>query len=376
MRNNCFKTIALFLTFIYCLVGSVALSASLSPTLQKAKQEAQAKGYIFLTSHDEIVNMAKKEGKMNAVASLQPESVRDLQAEFKAEYPFLDVSVADTTGSEAGRRRLMELKAGRDIGNDACNISTGQFSDFLPFMRKFDILGMTEQGVLNIHPKFVDPVNRNIIAIATVAHVVVYNKKLISADKVPDTWEGFLKPEFKGRKFLADILATEVAALVPAWGLEKTLDFARKLAAQQPIWCNGYVRMLTSMAAGEYPLFFGPNINATVRIQAKDPSGDLVYKFVEPIPVRISSTIGIVYNTKNPHAALLFLEFLTSPKGQKILDQYEPVSASIFSPAAYITGVTKGKKVSLVGWDHYIMMDGYMAKIPEAYGFPKAEGSK
>jgi hypothetical protein len=39
--------------------------------LLPAKQEAEAKGYIFfLSSHDEVVSKAKQEGKLRAVVSL------------------------------------------------------------------------------------------------------------------------------------------------------------------------------------------------------------------------------------------------------------------------------------------------------------------
>ncbi len=373
MRTDRFKLFALILSTGYFLLGSVAFGASSSPALQKAKQEAEAKGYIFLASHDEIVNLAKKEGKVNARLSLQPETVRALQTGFKAEYPFLDVSAVDTTGSETNERRLMELKAGRDIGMDSEHIATDTYGDFVPFMKKFDVMGMAEQGVLNIPPKFASPVNRNIIAIATWAQIVAYNKKLISADKVPDTWEGFLKPEFKGKKFLADIRPTELASLVPAWGMEKVADFAKKISAQQPVWIRGGTRLLTSMAAGEYALFIGPNLHTLMRIQQKDPSGSMAYKIIEPVPVRIGASIGILNNAKHPYAALLFWEYLTSSKGQKLLDQLEPVSASIYSPGSFISEATRGKKVSLVDWDHYIKMDGYQEKVVEAYGFPKAE---
>ncbi len=375
MRVNRFKLLTLSVVLVSCLFGTFAFAASLSPALQKAKQEAEAKGFVFLTSHDEIVNMAKKEGKMNAVASLQPETVRALQEGFKAEYPFLDVSVADTVGSESSQRQLMELQAGR-YTTDSQLIGTDFYNEYVPFVKKFDVLGMAEQGVLNIRPKFVDPVKRNLIAVSSIVQVVAYNKKLISADKVPDTWEGFLKPEFKGRKFLADIRPREIAALTPVWGLEKTLDFARKLAAQQPIWIRGGTRVLTSMASGEYALFISPTLHSLMRTQAKDPSGDLVYKLVEPVPVRIAECTGILNNAKNPHAALLYWEFLTGPKGQKILNEGEPVAASIFSPYSYVTEVTKGKKISLVDWDHFTKLDGYLEKVLEAYGFPKAEGNK
>ncbi len=372
MRINVYKWSVLFLSLVYLLLGSGVLAASISPALQKAKQEAEAKGYIFLTSHDEIVNMAKKEGKMNAVHSFEPPTIDAWQKGFKAEYPFLDAAVSFVTGSEADKRTVMELSAGRDVDMDSQKIPTDSSGDYLPFMKKFDILGMAQHGVLRIDPKFVDPVNRNTICIGTYTQVVVYNKNLISADKVPDTWEGFLKPEFKGKKFLADIRPTEIAALVPAWGLEKTLDFARKIAAQQPIWVRGSVRMLPSMAAGEYALFIGPNLSTIMMAQAKDPSGSLAYKFVEPVPVRISGYNGILKNAKHPYAALLYWEFLTGPNGQKIMDQYDPVAASIFWPGSFISGGTKGKKVSLVGWDHYTKMDEYQAKVVEAYGFPKA----
>ena len=44
-----------------------AASASPSATLGKAKQQAEAKGFVFEPSHDEIVAKAKREGKLRAL---------------------------------------------------------------------------------------------------------------------------------------------------------------------------------------------------------------------------------------------------------------------------------------------------------------------
>jgi len=79
----------------------------------------------------------------------------------------------------------------------------------------------------------IDPVNRNIVSYTTNTQVVTYNKKLISEDKVPNTWEDFLKPEFKGRKFLVDIRPQEVANLVPLWGLEKNSAVRQSLGGAE-----------------------------------------------------------------------------------------------------------------------------------------------
>lgn len=73
---------------------------------------------------------------------------------------------------------------------------------------------------------------------------------------MPNSWDDFLRPELKRRKFVVDVRPKTLAALVPTWGLEKVLDYSRKLAAQQPIWFRGDARILTFMVAGDVALFF------------------------------------------------------------------------------------------------------------------------
>lgn len=375
MKRDWLKLFGLFLIISYFLCGSVSLAASSNPGLQKAKQEAEARGFLFATSREEIVAMAKKESKLAVIAGLETATINAMRDAFKAEYPFLDASIVEITG-EANKRLLMELKAGRDTGWDSIHMATDDFDNYLSFMKKIDILGMAEQGVLQIPVKVIQPTNRNILTLTSALHVVAYNKKFISPDKVPNTWEGFLKPEFKGRKFLADIRPTEIAALVPAWGLEKTLDFSHRLAAQQPIWIRGASRALISMAAGEYTLLIGPALNTVKRLQANDPTESVDYKIVEPIPVRLSDANGILTTAKHPYAALLWLDFVASPKGQRIADKYEPCAASVFSPGSFLAEVSRGKNLSLVGWDQFAKMREYQEKVVGAYSFPTADSKK
>ncbi len=58
---------------------------------------------------------------------------------------------------------------------------------------------MAKQGVLQIPTEIIDPVNGNIVSLASTIHCVAYNKNLIAPEKVPHSWEDFLKLEFKGR---------------------------------------------------------------------------------------------------------------------------------------------------------------------------------
>ncbi|MGH7845098.1 MAG: extracellular solute-binding protein, partial [Candidatus Binatia bacterium] len=166
----------------------------------------------------------------------------------------------------------------------------------------------------------------------------------------------------------------DIAGLVPAWGLEKTLDYARKLAAQEPVWGRGGTRMTTAVAAGEYPLYVAANFGSIKRAMSKDPTGNLNYKIIEPVPVRIvNGACAILTSAEHPHAALLWLEFLASPEGQEIIDKYEPLKGSVFSPRSALAQVSRGKKLSLVDWDHFAKFDEYLAQIVAAFGLPKVD---
>ena len=354
------------------LAGLIGLadSAIAPAALTKAKQEAEARGLVFETSRDDIIAKAKKEGRMRALSSLEGPTIKAMADGFRAEYSFLNVYVEEVTGTDANQRFVLEMKAGRAGNWDAAHLATDLYNDYHPYLKKFDVLGMAQQGVLRIPAQLVDPINRNIIAATSALQVVAYNRKLLSADKVPNTWDDFLKPEFKGQKFVADIRPTEIAALVPAWGLEKTVDFARRLGAQQPVWVRGGSRVITAITLGEYALFIGPNYHTVKRGQAKDPTATLDFKIVEPVPTRLSDAAAVLASGTSPYASLLWLEFLTSPKGQKIAEDMEPFAASIFVPGYAQETATRGKKLSIVDWSHFAKMPEYQNKVVEAYGFP------
>src|SRR3990172_1741495 len=119
---------------------------------------------------------------------------------------------------------------------------------------KFDILGMAQQGVLAINSRMVDSNYRNLVSLATTICSAAYNKSRVSPDNVPNRWEDFLKPEFKGRKFIADIRTQCMAAMIPGLGEEWVLNYARSLKEQQPVWVRGNTRALNSIAVGEQAL--------------------------------------------------------------------------------------------------------------------------
>ncbi|MBI2987707.1 MAG: extracellular solute-binding protein [Deltaproteobacteria bacterium] len=350
-------------------------AAQPGPGLLKAKQSAEAKGYRFLTSRDEIIARAKKEGQLRVLYGVYPATYKGFAETFVKKYPFITIQRAEEiTGSDASQRFVQELQAGIAGEKwDAIYLSGPFYNNYLSHLAKFDIAGMAAEGVLQIPSQMIDPDNRDIVAAGSALDVIAYNPRLLRRDLIPRTWENLLRPELKGKKFVMDIDPAAVAALTPAWGLEKVLDFARKVREQEPIWGRGHSRMLASLAAGEYALHGGTNYNSVMRLKMKNPKADVEPVLAEPVPARLHEATGILAGAKNPHVALLWIEHMTTPEAQKFLDEVEPYKSSIFAPGSILKKDVEGKKVSVAAWRFFVERGEIEKQIVRAYGFPSTE---
>ena len=126
----------------WLLTGQVHSAAAPSPALLKAKQEAEAKGFAFETSRDEIIAKARKEGRLRVLSSLDPASFKPMADSFRKKYPFIDVQISELTGTEALQRHLLELKAGTLKEWDILHASEDHYTDFNSHTMKIDLLGM------------------------------------------------------------------------------------------------------------------------------------------------------------------------------------------------------------------------------------------
>jgi iron(III) transport system substrate-binding protein len=356
------------------LVNGVGFAvSSAGADVLKAKRDAEGKGYAFLTSRDDILVNARKEGRLRVLAEMQAPTIKVTTRAFMQKYPFISLHIEEIRGADAGQRVLLELKAGMARDWDILHVSTSLYSQYLPYLWKVDLCGMAAEEVLAIPPKMIDPKNRNAVSYFSRFQVTAYDGQVVGADRLPKSWEDFLKPDLKWKKFAVDIDTTSVAALVPAWGLEKTLEFARRIAAQNPIWVRGGTRTLTAILAGEIPLFLGANFTAVSRAQRKDPKGRLRYAVLEPVPVRFAMPEAIMNGAKHTNAALLWLEWMASAEAQKLIDEHEPLASSIHVRGGAVERETRGKRISEMNWDYLQNLSETEAKVFEAYGFPKAE---
>ena len=136
MTRNASRVAFLLPTFLVIIlplfmVASSATAASENPALLKAKQEAEAKGYVFAISREEIVANAKNEGKLRVLGSMDAQTLRALNQAFRKKYPFIDARVEEIAGMENYTRMVMEMKAGLAKSWDVNYVAFDLYSEYV-----------------------------------------------------------------------------------------------------------------------------------------------------------------------------------------------------------------------------------------------------
>ena len=155
--------------------------------------------------------------------------------------------------------------------------------------------------------------------------VVGYNTTKVQRSEIPETYEGFTDPKWKGRIGLEATDAEWMATLIKTWGEAKGMEYFRKLSAMKPDVRKGHVLLAELVAAGEVPVGLTMYNSNIVSLKRKGAPIDFVP--VQPVAARPQG-IGIARGAPHPHAALLFADFVLSPEGQKLFESMGRVPAS------------------------------------------------
>lgn len=319
--------------------------------------------------HKALVALAKKEGTLKVSTSITEDAIPAIKEGFEKKYPFISLDITEQTGDD-DKRILLEIQADQsDI--DLMHLSAESYKDYLPYVEDVDLVKMIQDGVLDMPEDMVNPEQPGTMAAGSGIGGFSYNPKELSADLVPTSYDDFLQPGLKNRKFMLDIEPANLASLGAAWGEEKLLDYAKKLGEQKPIWVRGDTNSITLMAAGEYQLHAFSNFHSAYRVTLESPNIEV--ELLEPIPVRLTQIQAIRKGAEHPAAAALFIEYTASPEVQQVLDEDEPKQSSIYGDGSDLNELTAGKEVSVMDWTHFDDQAKWEAAIVKVWGFPSAE---
>lgn len=266
-----------------------------------------------------LIEEAKKEGKVVVYAAYSTADANAFKAAFEKKYPFIQFEYFRAGKDKLLARYLTEVKA-------------GQFFPDVYQSSIFPVMTLQQRGLLGKH----NSPERGAYADAfkdkegywTAAYVnamtVAYNTRLVKPDEVPKSYQDLLLPKWKG-KLGMDLNKTEwYVAMLQMMGEEKGKKYMEALSKQDIQARDGNTITGQLLVAGEFPLVVSQYPTSVEELKKLGAPIDWVA--LQPHFV-YSIVIGVTAKNSHPAAGRLFVEFVISEEGQKVMRRLSRVPA-------------------------------------------------
>ena len=259
-----------------------------------------------------LIAEARKEGFIEWYGSLLVPEATQIIEKFRQRYPFVEVKYSRGSGTQVINRFLTESKAGSYRAD-----VIGARTNFHPTLMKANLVAKNLAPFRQeLREGFIDKAGY-LLGQHTFGLVIGYNNRNIPPNKIPQSYQDLLNPEWKGQMGL-DIESYDwLAGVLDTMGEEKGMDFAKKLAAQNVHVQRGHSLLMQLVAAGELKLEVDSYHYQISEFRKKGAPLDL--SIPDPMVVKEPSGIWIPKRAPHPHAAALLVDFLFSREGQQIL---------------------------------------------------------
>ena len=255
---------------------------------------------------------AKKEGKFLWYTSLIAN--KEIVKIFEAKYPGVTVETYRASGTQLASRVLAEAQSKRFLGDVIETSPPG-----LMVLRDSQLLAPYTSSYLSEYPEAAkQKAPRGLVFWTTDRESYIgvgYNKNILPAADIPKNFDDLLKPALKGKLAISndDVAARLIGAVLKAKGE----GFVRKLKDQDVtvhgVSGPGFNELIVS---GEVAISFTA-IQSNIG-HAVDKGASVAWVPMDLVPA-ISGGAAVFAHAQRPHGALLFVDFLLSPEGQKML---------------------------------------------------------
>ncbi len=267
-----------------------------------------------------ILDGARKEGQVNIYTSLNTKDSGPITEAFEKKYG-VKTLLWRSSSEKVLQRAVTEARAGRF----ACDVLETNGPEMEALARE-KLLAEFYSPHFKDLPAAAFPRHRLYVADRFNFFTIGYNTNLVKPEEVPNSYQDLLHPRFAGKIGIEAGDTDWFAALVKAMGEEKGLAFFRKLAESRPQIRTGHTLMAELVSSGEIPLtatIYNHNIE---RLTVK--GAPVKWKALTPTFGR-PNAIGVVPRAANPHAAMLFTDFMLSLQGQTLLKERNRVPANL-----------------------------------------------
>jgi len=310
--------------YLTALVWFVTLLCPIVVSAQSSKPSTLAELAVYNGPDREqlLVSGAKKEGKIVWYTALAGGSYKDLARAFETKYG-IQVEAYRGASRDLIAKVLAESQAKRylmDVAESSPPLlmlmrAMKRLTPFsVPHLAKFSADAKEDAGKGTVH-----------WATDRESYMgFAYNKDKLPAGAVPKNYDGLLNPALKGR--MAFVTTDTGSRTVGAMLRTKGEEFLKKLRAQDITMHSVSGQALNDMIiSGEVEA--SPTIFRNHALVAAERKAPVAWVPMDIVPASAGSA-GLSSQAPHPHAAVLFVDFLFSPDGQKILESYEYGSAT------------------------------------------------
>jgi iron(III) transport system substrate-binding protein len=263
---------------------------------------------------DAVLVKAKEEKTLVLYSSADLRDGTALTHAFQKKYPFIEPRLFRVGSGQMPVRVLQENRAGANLvdviqAGDFVFYELSRASIFQPYdspERRFfppefkDKDGLWTSGYHN-------------------AAVIAFNTSRVKTEDLPKTYDDLLHPKWKG-KMILDINGPEwYAGMLQVLGQEKGLSLMRSLAKQNLHFSNGKVLANQILISGEYHLLVNDYEHLVQSAKKRGAPIDSIAAY--PVLSRVS-TIALARYAPHPNVGRLYIDFVLSEDGQKILRSF------------------------------------------------------
>lgn len=295
---------------------------------------------------DALVEAAKAEGSLRIYGQIPEESMTAVVGAFTEKYG-IEVQALRLGGNTLAQRFDTEVEAGTPSGELIIAVDV----EYLNIAAEAGhVMGFSESGVADYLEGFPeDAVFEDYDAplVQVLDTGFIYNTKTVDADDVPTTWDDLSDPDWKGR-FCAVDPATSVNVAHFFWDLREREgeDAVAELGENVGRWYPNIIAMNEAVAVGECEL----GLNSAKFFVANMQGNDATVEFAaQPTVIPPLVSAAVAAKADHPNAARLFLRFLLSEEGNRILNDPEVGALGPWDTAELPEGFSAPKPTDFQG---------------------------
>jgi iron(III) transport system substrate-binding protein len=255
---------------------------------------------------------ARKEGALVYYSISAAELIGAYIKGFNTRYPYIKGDFYRGSGNQLVVRTMMEHKSGR-LAADVISVGT----ENVMALKRSGIWTRYRSPEAQFYPKDATDKDGYWHADSLGLATMVYNSQLVKKDEAPRGYNDLLDQKWKNS--ITIDLEPERAMLswLSTWGEARTREFVHKLLANGTSVRRGHTLQAQLLCAGEFKIAVELYPDAVLRMRQKGCPAEIV--FPNPTPALAGGNYGINVNAPHPHAAALFVDFVLSAEGAKIL---------------------------------------------------------